>query len=307
LSNAAVHTILVTGASGFVGSTLLGMGARGELEGEPRFVAVAPDVDLRQPAQLNAALSNINCDAVIHLAAIAFVPESFERPHETYEINLHGTINLIEGLKQRGFQGSFLYVSSGEVYGAVPPEHLPIGEERIPRPRNPYAASKLAAEAYCIQAGNSSALRVLIARPFNHIGPGQSERFVLPAMAKQILEIKQGGRTPVIETGNIDVTRDFSDVRDVLRAYLALLGSGRAGETYNVCSGVERNVGQVLLQMLSLSCVKASVQTKHEKMRPNEQKRHCGSNRKLCDDTGWAPRIDFGRSLHDLLASWKVL
>ena len=107
-------------------------------------------------------------------------------------------------------------------------------------------------------------------------------------MAKQILEIKQGKRPPVIETGNVDVTRDFSDVRDVLRGYLALLASGRAGETYNVCSGVERNVGHVLLQMLSLSGVKATVQAKHEKMRPNEQKRHCGSNRKLCDDTGWA-------------------
>ena len=302
-----MQTILVTGASGFVGGTLLGMAARGELEGAPRFVGLPPEADLRQPAQLNAALANITCDAVIHLAAITFVPESFERPHETYEINLHGTINLIEGLKRRGFQGAFLYVSSGDVYGAVPPEHLPIGEERIPRPRNPYAASKLAAEAYCIQAGISSGLRVLIARPFNHIGPGESERFVLPAMAKQILEIKQGKRPSVIETGNVDVTRDFSDVRDVLRAYLALLTSGRAGETYNVCSGVERNVGQVLLQMLSLSGVKATVQAKDEKMRPNEQKRHCGSNRKLCDDTGWAARIDFGRSLHDLLASWKVL
>ena len=283
------------------------MAARGELEGAPRFVALAPEVDLRQPAQLDAALANITCDAVIHLAAITFVPESFERPHETYEINLHGTINLIEGLKRRGFQGAFLYVSSGDVYGTVPPEHLPVGEERIPRPRNPYAASKLAAEAYCIQAGISWGLRVLIARPFNHIGPGQSERFVLPAMAKQILEIKQGKRPPVIETGNVDVTRDFSDVRDVLRAYLALLASGRAGETYNVCSGVERNVGQVLLEMLSLSGVKATVQAKHEKMRPNEQKRHCGSNRKLCDDTGWAARVAFGRSLQDLLASWKVL
>lgn len=300
-------TILLTGASGFVGSTLLGMAARGELEGAPRFAALAPELDLRQPAQIGAALAGISCDAVIHLAAITFVPESVERPHETYEINLHGTINLIEGLKQRGFQGAFLYVSSGDVYGVVPPEYLPITEDRIPRPRNPYAASKLAAEAYCIQAGISWGLRVLIARPFNHIGPGQSERFVLPAMAKQILEIKQGKRPPVIETGNVDVTRDFSDVRDVLRAYLALLACGKAGETYNVCSGVERNVGQVLLQMLSMSGVKAEVQAKHEKMRPNEQRRHCGSNRKLCDDTGWAPRIDFGQSLHDLLESWKVL
>jgi GDP-4-dehydro-6-deoxy-D-mannose reductase len=210
-------------------------------------------------------------------------------------------------LKARRFTGGFIYVSSGEVYGTVPPEELPITEERIPRPRNPYAASKLAAEAYCYQAAVAGGMRVLIARPFNHIGPGQSDRFVLPAMAKQLREIKQGRRAAVIETGNIDVTRDFSDVRDVLHAYLAILASGRAGETYNVCSGVERNVGDVLRQMLEITGIKASMQVTEEKRRPHEQRRHYGSNRKLCDDTGWRPRMAFEQSLRDLLASWELI
>jgi GDP-4-dehydro-6-deoxy-D-mannose reductase len=302
-----MSTILVTGASGFVGSAVFGMSARGELDPQDRFVPLAADVDLREPTALQAALRGTHYDAVIHLAAISFVPESIERPTETYDINLHGTINLLEALKQQGFSGAFLYVSSGDVYGAVPPEALPVTEERIPRPRNPYAAAKLAAEAYCCQAAVTSERRVLIARPFNHIGAGQSERFFLPAMARQIVEIKQGRRAAHIETGNIDVTRDFSDVRDVVHAYVRLLASGRSGEVYNVCSGIERNVGEVLRRMLQLAGVEADIKVAEEKLRPNEQRRHCGSNRKLCDDTGWQPRIPFDQSLHELLRSWNLI
>jgi GDP-4-dehydro-6-deoxy-D-mannose reductase len=146
---------------------------------------------------------------------------------------------------------------------------------------------------------------VLIARPFNHIGPGQSERFAVAGFAKQIAEIRQGRRAPLIEVGNVDVTRDFSDVRDVVRAYLRLLESGVSGEAYNVCSGVERNVGEVLRCMLELSGVRAEVKRVSDKLRPNEQTRHYGSNRKLCEDTGWAPEVPFERSLRDLLESWK--
>lgn len=299
-----MQNILVTGASGFVGRTLLAMAQRGELPGvlvDP----LADDVDVRDPAAISRRLAKASPDAVIHLAAISFVPESFERPHETYAVNLHGTMNLLEALAAGGFAGAFLYVSSGDVYGAVPPDALPVTEERLPRPRNPYAASKLAAEAYCYQVSQTSRMRVVVARPFNHIGAGQSDRFFLPAMAKQIMQIKRGLRASAIEAGNIDVTRDFSDVRDVVRAYLALLERGTSGEAYNVCSGVERNVGDVLRRMLELAGVSAQVTRVHERVRPNEQMRHCGSNRKLCEDTGWTPRVPFEQSLRDLLESWQ--
>ena len=290
-----------------MGGTLLQMSKAGELGASAQIHALPDGVDLREQSSVKHAISELAPDAVIHLAAISFVPESFARPHETYDINLYGTINLFEALKQGGFNGAFLYVSSGDVYGTVPDDALPVTEERVPRARNPYAASKLAAEAYCYQAGLASTIRVLIARPFNHIGPGQSERFVLPAIAKQIGEIKQGLRPPVIEAGTMDVTRDFSDVRDVLGAYLKLLESGVASETYNVCSGVERNVGEVVVRMLELAGVKASVMTANDKIRPNEQRRHYGSNRKLCEHTGWRPAIPFERSLQDLLKSWKIV
>lgn len=301
-----MKTLLVTGASGFVGRTLLGMAGPGGIGGFGRILPLTDEVDLRQPAALDRALAGQSPDAVIHLAAITFVPDSIARPHETYAVNLHGTINLLEALNRRGFGGAFLYVSSGDIYGAVPAQELPITESHLPRPRNPYSASKLAAEAYCYQLSQTSPVRVFIARPFNHIGPGQSDRFAVAGFAKQIAAIRQGKQPPAIEVGNVDVTRDFSDVRDVVRAYLKLLEAGVSGEAYNVCSGVERNIGEVLRQMLALAGVDATVTRVAGKLRPNEQTRHYGSNRKLCEDTGWAPSVPFEQSLRDLLDSWTT-
>lgn len=283
------------------------MAASGELEASSRFAALPENVDLRDAAAVQRSLEVRTPEAVVHLAAITFVPESFARPHETYEVNLHGTINLLDSLSKLGFRGAFLYVSSGDVYGAVPAAALPITEQHLPKPRNPYAASKVAAEAYCYQLSQTSAMRVLIARPFNHIGPGQSERFVLPAMAKQILEIKRNRQPPMIEAGNLDVTRDFSDVRDVVKAYVALLENGASGEAYNVCSGIERHVGEVLRQMLVIAGVSATLNVDKGKIRPNEQTRHYGSNHKLRERTGWQPQVPFEQSLRDLLHSWGVL
>jgi GDP-4-dehydro-6-deoxy-D-mannose reductase len=298
--------LLITGASGFVGRTLLRMAGSGGIGSFGRIIALTDEVDLREQKSLNQALAQEVPDAVIHLAAISFVPDSIARPRETYEVNLHGTMNLLDALTEAGFCGAFLYVSSGDVYGAVPPESLPITEERLPAPRNPYSASKLAAEAYCQQLGRRKPIRMLVARPFNHIGPGQSARFAVAGFAKQIAEIKRGMRAPEIEVGNVDVTRDFSDVRDVVRAYVALLESGISGQDYNVCSGVERNVGEVLRQMLEIYDVRAAVKTVTDKVRPNEQTRHFGSNRKLCEHTGWKPAIPLEQSLKDLLDSWMT-
>ncbi|MHB1680224.1 MAG: GDP-mannose 4,6-dehydratase [bacterium] len=165
-------------------------------------------------------------DAVIHLAAQSFVPESFKNPLGTFDINFTGTYNLFSALKEYGFHGKILYISSGDVYGLVSEDKLPIAEYYLLKPRNPYAVSKVAAEALCYQWSVTEDMKIIIARPFNHIGPNQSERFVVSSFAKQIAEIELGLRKPVISAGNIDITRDFLDVRDVANAYKLLLEKG---------------------------------------------------------------------------------
>jgi GDP-4-dehydro-6-deoxy-D-mannose reductase len=292
--------VLVTGSDGFVGSLLMH---------ERRCVRLADDggnVDLRDADRVRRAVASIAPDAVIHLAAQSFVPESFARPRETYEINFFGTLNLLEALKAAGFTGRLLFVGSGDCYGLVAPEELPIDEGRPLRPRSPYAVSKAATEALCYQWSQSEAFVIVMTRSFNHIGPGQSERFVVSDFARQVVEIRKGLCAPVIRTGDIDVTRDFTDVRDVVKAYLLLLERGRRGEVYNVCSGLEQSIRGVLLRLLQLAGVEAAVEQDPLRLRRAEQRRICGSPRKLEQDTGWTRRYSLDTSLADILNDWEA-
>ena len=292
--------LLVTGSDGFVGSVL---------QRHAEFIPLADDggsVDLRDPKRLQRALARIAPDAVIHLAAQSFVPASFANPHETYEINFLGTLNLLEGLKASGFAGRILYVGSGDGYGIVTPQELPIDEARPLRPRSPYAVSKAAAEALCYQWSQTEGFEIVMTRSFNHIGPGQSDRFVVSDFARQIVEIRKRRREPVIRTGDIDVTRDFTDVRDVVQAYLLLLDRGRSGEVYNVCSGAEQSIRGVLMRLLELASVEAAIEHDASRVRPAEQRRICGSPRKLQADTGWTRRYSLDTSLKDVLNDWEA-
>jgi GDP-4-dehydro-6-deoxy-D-mannose reductase len=287
--------LLLTGSDGFVGSLL---------KRERPCVSLIDDggnVDLRDADRLRHAVARIAPDAVIHLAAQTFVPESFARPRETYEINFFGTLNLLEALNAADFAGRFLFVGSGDSYGLVAPDELPIDEAQPLRPRSPYAVSKAAAEALCYQWSQSEAFAIVMTRSFNHIGPGQSERFVVSDFARQVVEIRKGLRPPLIRTGDIDVTRDFTDVRDVVEAYLLLLEQGRRGEDYNVCSGSEQSIRDVLMRLLQLAGVEAAVEQDPLRLRRAEQRRICGSPRKLERDTGWARRYSLDKSLADIL------
>src|SRR5437867_674679 len=215
--------LLLTGSDGFVGSFLKCHGSCVPLADEDG------NVDLRDANRLRRAVAHIAPDAVIHLAAQSFVPESFAHPRETYEINFFGTLNLLDALKAAGFTGRLLFVGSGDCYGVVAPAELPIDEAQPLRPRSPYAVSEAAAEALCYQWSQSEPFAIVMTRSFNHIGPGQSERFVVSDFARQLVEIRKGLRSPLIRTGDIDVTRDFTDVRDVVQAYLLLLERGTRG------------------------------------------------------------------------------
>lgn len=244
-------------------------------------------------------------DAVIHLAGQTFVPEAFRDPARTFDINLLGTLNLLQALKARGFQGTFLYVSSGDVYGQVSENDLPITEQQAPCPRNPYAVSKLSAEFLSLQWGLSEGWPVLVARPFNHIGSGQKDSFVIASAARQIIRIKQGLQAPQLEVGDIDVSRDFLDVGDVVSAYFALLEKGQAGQVYNICSGREQSIRSLIEQLADLAEVTMQLVQDPARMRRADQRRVCGSHERLTKTTGWTPDITTQQSLRAILSDWE--
>lgn len=291
--------ILLTGGSGFVGTTF-----RKLIRSEVVIESSGQEVDLRDLERTKAALRRDSPDVVIHLAAQSSVPQSFADPAATMEINFIGTLNLLLALKAADFHGRFLFVGSGDVYGKVPAEYLPIVEQQPLRPRNPYAVSKVAAEALCFQWSQTETFELMMARPFNHIGAGQSERFVVSDFAKQVIEIKKRIREPRILVGDIDVTRDFLDVEDVVYAYSRLLDHGRSGETYNVCSGIERSIRSLLERLLELAGVRAEIVKDESRFRPSEQRRVVGSSEKLKKETSWSPAVSIDESLRAILSFW---
>lgn len=295
--------LLVTGLRGFVGTNL----QRYLKENATPWSLHQPaeSYDLLCAEQLDALIADAKPDAVIHLAAQSSVPEAFRDPARTLNVNVIGTLNLLQALKRHQFSGAFLYVSSGDVYGQIAEDALPITEAHLPVPRNPYGVSKLAAEALCRQWSFSESWRIMIARPFNHIGPGQSDNFVLPSMARQLIAIKHGHQPNTLDVGDIDVTRDFLDVRDVIHAYIQLLEQGQNGATYNVCSGEERTVSDLLNQLCQISGVYPEITTDPTRLRRAEQRRVRGSFDKLASTTGWKPVITINDTLQNILLDWE--
>jgi len=290
--------ILLTGYNGFVGNYVMAQQAC-EIMADQHG-----QIMLTDKARMVALISATRPDAVIHLAAQSNVPASFLNPRQTYDINFYGTLNLLEALAESKFTGKFLFVGSGDVYGRV--AQLPITEMMPLHPRNPYAVSKVAAEALCYQWSQSSEFAIMMTRSFNHVGPGQSSDFALAGFAKQIMAIKSGQVAPVLTTGNLNVSRDFTDVRDVVRAYLLLLNSGENGEVYNVCSGQERLLGDIVQQMLELAKVNATITSETTLVRKVEQTRVYGDYDKLRQATGWQPEIAFSQTLLDILQDAKA-
>jgi GDP-4-dehydro-6-deoxy-D-mannose reductase len=290
--------LLVTGLTGFVGSYLATWPDAGDLSVQGR------PADLRDPERVLSAVEAARPDAVIHLAGQSSVAGSMHDPAATYRVNFDGTLNLLQALSDCGFRGRMLYVGSADGYGVVPEAELPVVEDRPMRPLNPYAVSKVAAEALCYQWSQTGPFEIVIARPFNHIGPRQSDRFAVASFARQIAAHRAGRAGPNLTIGDIDTTRDFTDVRDIVRAYIGLLASGRNGEAYNICSGVERSLRDVIGAMLDASGVRMELQIDPLRLRSVEQRRMRGSFAKLKADTGWQPEIPFEQTLIDTLDYW---
>jgi GDP-4-dehydro-6-deoxy-D-mannose reductase len=297
--------LFVTGIDGFVGRHVK-QAVENSRDGRFQLVEPRSAIELMEPATLKRAIEETRPECVLHLAAQSFIPAAMADPRATYEVNFFGTLNLLQALDSFGFGGRMLYVGSSDVYGAVRDEDLPIVESHPLRPRNPYGVSKAAAELLCGQWAQDQHFDIVVARPFNHVGAGQEERFVVADFARQITEIKLGRREPVLRVGTIDVTRDFTDVRDVVQAYMALLERGSSGEAYNVCSGREYSIREVLEELIRLAGVECKIIVEDARMRSAERKRNRGSFDKLAKCTGWNPGIALAESLRDVLAYWDL-
>ena len=260
--------------------------------------------DIRSP-ELAKQVTKLRPDAVLHLAGLTSVAESFSNSEAFFDVNFHGTWNLLKSLRSAEFNGRLLFVSSGDCYGDVAVAELPVSETRPLKPLSPYAVSKVAAEALCYQWARTNELDVVMTRSFNHLGPGQDVRFAIPSFAKQIVAIRRGLDQPRIVTGDLDVTRDLTDVRDVVLAYLALLDRGAAGEVYNVGSGRETCLRDVLDQLLLLAGIEAEIVTDSTRMRAGEQRRAMADVRKIAADTGWSASIPLGETLMSVLNEWE--
>ena len=297
--------LLVTGVHGFVGRTLARMVESERALAAWRLLEAAPSADLRNPADAALLVGRDPPDAVIHLAAQSSVPEAFRDPAGTLATNVLGTLHLLQALQAASFRGRVVYVGTGDVYGHVAEEALPVAEQHVPVPRNPYAVSKFAAEALCRQWTFTEGMDIVLARPFNHIGPGQSERFVVSDFARQVAEIRAGLRAPVVRAGDIDVTRDFTDVRDVVHAYFALLERAATGETYNVCSGREQSIRAILERLAVLAGVEVDVEVEPARLRKAEQRRMRGDASKIRAATGWEAATPLDASLAAMLRHWE--
>ncbi|MGB8910521.1 MAG: GDP-mannose 4,6-dehydratase [Candidatus Cybelea sp.] len=285
---------LVTGAGGFVGPYLVDVLRQ-------RAKAEVFEVELGRLPDLRAALDTFRPTVVFHLAAQTFVPDALRAPADTYEVNVMGTARLAEAVRTCAAEPRprFVFASSAEVYGARDSSEYPLRETLDLRPRNPYGASKAAAEAILLGEARSFGTDVVIARGFNQIGPGQKEHFVVASLAAQLARIAAGG-PPQLFVGNLDTARDFLDVRDVVAAYVELARHGERGEVYNVCSGSAVTIRDVLRELIAIARVAVEVREDPARMRSSDIPLSVGSAEKLRARTGWAPQIPLPRSLRDV-------
>lgn len=295
--------LFVTGAQGFVGQYIQ-IAVQNDENAVFEVVCAEDQYDITDPESLDRVIKNARPDAVIHLAAQSHVPTSFADPELTYRVNFLGTLTLLQALAANDFVGRMLFVGSADSYGLVEEQDLPITEMQALRPRNPYAVSKVAAEALCYQWSQTGPFDVVIARPFNHIGPGQAESFAISGFAKQIAEIIVGLRVPELTVGDLQVTRDFTDVRDIAAAYQLLLLKGESGEAYNVGSGQERSLSELLEELIQIAGVSATVKIDSTRLRPAEQRRVVCDASKLKIRTGWYPRNSISNTLNEIIQYW---
>jgi nucleoside-diphosphate-sugar epimerase len=301
--------ILITGAAGFVaqhlvhrlsqmpGAELFGL----SLGSDPRLPNLRVyECDIRDAGKLESLVHDIRPTHIVHLAAISFVPQATSEPDAVFQINVQGTRNLLEAAASLGSMPTVLNISTGQVYDASLPG--PYRETSPIRPQNMYAATKAMAELWAELYRDR--LNWINGRAFNHTGPGQSAAFSIASWTQRVAAIKAGECEPVIYTGNLNVARDFTDVRDVVDAYILLLRQGRPWETYNVCSGMPTRLRDVMQMLLEVSEVDAEIVVDEARLRASDPACIVGDNSKIAAALGWHPQISLRTTLGDMLSLW---
>jgi GDP-4-dehydro-6-deoxy-D-mannose reductase len=307
--NDSQHVVLVTGANGFAGSHLVehlsrrSHQAKADL-GPQNVVAWTRDrLDLLDRDRVRAAIDDLRPAQIYHCAGVPHVAESWRDTEQTLAGNVLATQHLLDALRRARVRCRVLVSGSATVYAA---SDRPLTENDPVAPATPYAVSKLAQEQLALRATEEDGLEVIVTRSFNHTGPRQTPAFAAPSMARQIALIERGAIEPVIKVGNLDARRDLTDVRDVVRAYAALMTSGASGVAYNVASGVGRSIRSILESLVSRSRVAVRIEIDPARMRPNDVPSIVGDYARLGRATGWTPEVSFDRMLDDLLGYWRA-
>ena len=312
--------ILITGITGFAGSHLADFILKeklGEIHAVRRWRSLTENIDhliekidlyecdLRDAFSVRDLIDRIRPDRIFHLAAQSFVPTSWTAPTESLSTNILGQLNIFEAVRKIGINPLIQIACSSEEYGMVYPDEIPIKETNPLRPLSPYAVSKVGQDMLGYQYYMSYGMDIVRTRGFNHTGPRRAAVFVCSDFAKQLVDIERGVRDPVIWVGNLDARRDFTDVRDMVRAYWLALEKGKPGAVYNICSGESHRIGDILDMLIEISGVKVEVRQDTDRMRPSDVPLLEGDNSAFTADTGWVPTITFEQTLRDLIEFWR--
>jgi len=310
---------LITGISGFAGSHLAeflinkGYEVFGTFYDKSTFSNLDDIIDkieifrcdIRSYNKLKKIIEKVQPCEIYHLAAISFVPTSLKNPKLTFDTNLYGSLNLYQAVIEQKINSKILFVGSADEYGLVKNSDLPIREDCPLRPINPYSISKVSADFLSYFYFKNCNLNIIRVRPFNHIGPRQSPEFVCSNFAKQIAEIEKGLKEPIIKVGNLEAKRDFTDVKDMVRAYWLAIQKGKTGEVYNICSKRAIQIKELLNTLLELSSKKIEIMKDLERMRLSDNPILEGDSSKFKNKTGWRTEISLEKTLQSILNYWR--
>jgi GDP-4-dehydro-6-deoxy-D-mannose reductase len=312
--------VLITGITGFVGSHLadfLLSKHNVEVHGIERWRSKTENIehiksklnlhecDIRDSSSVRKVIDEVRPDKIFHLAGQSFVPSSWSAPAETLTTNIIGELNIFEAVKSTLIKPVILIAGSSEEYGMVNKNEIPVKETNPLRPLSPYGVSKVGQDLLAYQYFMSYKMNIVRTRAFNHTGPRRGEVFAESDFAKQIVKIEKGLQEPVINVGNLNAVRDFTDVRDIVRAYCVALEKAKYGEIYNICSGKGYSIREILEILLSFSNIKPKLKVDPKRMRVSDVPMLIGSNSKFKKETQWKPTIPLSNTLGDLLNFWR--